>query len=507
MNKMLRVLAAALLGWAGLAHAAETRVLFESDPGDYIGQGQTQNFVQPGSTFRASGSSSHLQLNFTSPSSAFWTIDVSAPNGLKPGRYAGASRYPFNGARSPGLSVSGDGRGCNTSEGWFEVKEYVVDSEGTPVRAAIDFRQACEGGAAALYGSLRLNSSIPTATPVLRAVAGPDLEYLQGDTVVLEGGQSFDRNSSVVPTYLWTQTAGTPVTLDDPSNPYPIFTAPVVPDGGDVLKFKLKVSDSTGASDTDSTRVIVHAPSDIVTYVRFAGDAGDYITGGNSYQFTPSNSAISVSTLGSDRNGVEVNISADAPWTLDFVAPQGSVLTPGTYAGAMRYPFQDSNRPGLSVYGNYRGCNTLTGTFEVITADFDSKIKAPKHLDIRFEQHCEGGGSALKGTLKYKASAGPVAPKLDPVAVAGPDITVRRAQVVKLDGSASHATVGALAGYHWMQVSGPSVRLYKADTVSPRFLSPVKLKKATLKFRLTVVDEAGRTGSDTVDVTVGTEQN
>ena len=50
--------------------------------------------------------------------------------------------------------------------------------------------------------------------------------------------------------------------------------------------------------------------------------------------------------------------------------PDGQTLTAGTtYANATRYPFNGSG-PGLAIYGEGRGCNTLTGSFTVTEATF-----------------------------------------------------------------------------------------------------------------------------------------
>jgi hypothetical protein len=66
---------------------------------------------------------------------------------------------PFQGSDQPGLSVSGDGRGCNTLTGRFEVLEAVYRSSGDVVSFAADFEQHCEG--APLRSSGRF-----TSTPV-----------------------------------------------------------------------------------------------------------------------------------------------------------------------------------------------------------------------------------------------------------------------------------------------------------------------------------------------------
>jgi hypothetical protein len=57
------------------------------------------------------------------------------------------------------------GRGCNTLTGNFVVREAVYDATGQVQAFAADFEQHCEGGAAALVGSIRVNSSVPFTPP------------------------------------------------------------------------------------------------------------------------------------------------------------------------------------------------------------------------------------------------------------------------------------------------------------------------------------------------------
>ncbi|MFJ8713102.1 hypothetical protein ACIRD9_07875 [Streptomyces violaceus] len=91
----------------------------------------------------------------------------------------------------------------------------------------------------------------------------------------------------------------------------------------------------------------------------FGGDEDDYISGGQSYAYaTASQDRMNVS--GNTDNRV-VTVSVDGAngdwWTLNLAAPSGKTLTPGTYTGATRYPFNDGTEPGLSLSGNGRGCN------------------------------------------------------------------------------------------------------------------------------------------------------
>jgi hypothetical protein len=98
-----------------------------SEPGDYIGQGIEQLYTSDDSTIIGSlppgggvFAATVLQGNFDH----FWFVEVAAIPGepLVEGSYTGALRYPFNDG-APGLSIAGDGRGCNTLTGQFDVHE------------------------------------------------------------------------------------------------------------------------------------------------------------------------------------------------------------------------------------------------------------------------------------------------------------------------------------------------------------------------------------------------
>jgi hypothetical protein len=87
-------------------------------------------------------------------------------------------------------------------------------------------------------------------------------------------------------------------------------------------------------------------------------------------------------------------------WYLDFVPSAGDILAPGTYSGATRYPFNGTGA-GLSIDGEGRGCNELTGAFTVNELTFDGA--GPRTLSISFEQHCEHATPALRGTFELRA--------------------------------------------------------------------------------------------------------
>src|SRR5206468_4196104 len=76
------------------------------------------------------------------------------------------------------------------------------------------------------------------------------------------------------------------------------------------------------------------------------------------------------------------------------------------YPNAQRAGFGPANLPGLDVFGDGRGSNTLTGNFTVLQSSFSPSGQV-QHFDVRFEQHSEGATPALFGELNYYAAATP----------------------------------------------------------------------------------------------------
>jgi hypothetical protein len=140
-----------------------------------------------------------------------------------------------------------------------------------------------------------------------------------------------------------------------------------------------------------------------VTSLTMQSEVGDWVGAGQTYSFTPADG--SFTAFRNFDGGVSLSYSGWdwSWWYLDFAAAGGAPLAPGLYADAVRYPFQDPSQPGLSVYGDGRGCNTLAGTFEVkeVAYGVGDEILA---FRATFEQHCEGQPAALTGEVRYNAT-------------------------------------------------------------------------------------------------------
>ena len=107
----------------------------------------------------------------------------------------------------------------------------------------------------------------------------------------------------------------------------------------------------------------------LVDHDRFviAGDA--FIYSGPPFVIDgPSGWEVQVTDLGSDALPSDIQIFMDGlDWEAEFSTDTSYSLQPGLYTGAMRAGF--GGGPGLAIYGNGRGCNTLTGQFTVLEMD------------------------------------------------------------------------------------------------------------------------------------------
>jgi hypothetical protein len=137
---------------------------YTSASGDYIGRGGSGTYSASNSTFAMRGNSSSLTLTVTNSSNSadYWMIQLAAPTGeqLHPMRYYDAERAAFKTGRSPGLDVSGQGRGCNSVYGTFNINQIGTDSSGNVTLLDATFSQSCETSTAPpMQGTIHYQSS------------------------------------------------------------------------------------------------------------------------------------------------------------------------------------------------------------------------------------------------------------------------------------------------------------------------------------------------------------
>jgi hypothetical protein len=151
----------------------QTFIYLWSDPGDFVGGGQTYyrdlsngRFYTPNAFDRdGDGLADYVEFFWLGNTFGefvtlqFGTNELPGTD-LAPGRYKGAQRAPLASAGHAGVAVGMDGRGCNTLRGKLTIIDAQFDySSGQPqvVSFAASFTQHCEGMRPALHGLFYYN--------------------------------------------------------------------------------------------------------------------------------------------------------------------------------------------------------------------------------------------------------------------------------------------------------------------------------------------------------------
>jgi hypothetical protein len=351
------------------AHALSgtTSFSFTSAPGDYIGQGLSESFDSSSATFTTGGYASvgatagSLWVTVTTPTEN-WQVMLLPPAGqqLHPGTYQNALRAPFNGS-SPGLSVSGDGRGCNNDYGSFTVYQLGFASNGSLTQLDADFTQMCE------------STTAPPLQGTVKYQASPRSSVALGTSVVLSHpGEPVTLTATVA-----AQGAGTPtgtVTFSDGNRQVGTATLDSTGTGAITTSFGTAgvhtliasySGDSTHAAATSApaTENVEASATSTTTWYTYSSVAGDYIGQGATASYGPSEATFRLS--GSTTSATFAVTAGSESWTVQLTAPSGQTLAPGSYGGG-------GFATGLvNVFGDGRG-QTEYGNFTITSIGWDA---------------------------------------------------------------------------------------------------------------------------------------
>jgi hypothetical protein len=383
--------------------ADQTFVTMNSQPGDFIGQGQSYDFTPANSTITASTIrdgviASGVQVTVTAPGQS-WTLSFAAPSPgwLVPGTYTGATRWPFQAPGTPGLDVSGDGRGANTVAGQFTVTQAVYDSSGNVVSFAVSFTQYGDGSSAALTGQVDFNFT----NNEQRGVLANDTDPNPGATLTAilvsspaHGSLTFNSDGS----FTYTPAAGyagTDSFTYEANNGLAnsnVATVTLNPD------YPPQAQDDAYTLPANSTFTAGAGG----TFLTMDSQPGDYIGQGQPYFYTPANSTFTATVFA---NTVQVQVTQSGEsWTLDFQSPNSGPLVPGLYPVAVAWPSQTAGSPGLSVSGFGRGSSTITGQFTVTQAVYDTSGNIISFA-ASFVQYGDGSTGALTGQVAFDCTS------------------------------------------------------------------------------------------------------
>lgn len=398
-----------------LAAGTTTFVTMVGESGAYVGGNAARLWRPATGTVSVTGSPTTAATVSVSGPAGSYDFTFAAPVGeaLTVGRYENAQRTSFRDDGLPGIDIDGEGAGCNTVEGSFEILEISPDLSSL----WLVYEHHCEGHEPAVFGEIKFRvANVDSSVRVAPSrIAWPD-EYpsVSGRPVpvtLINAGSSpvdvtdVEITSGAADFTVLNDTCGR-LAVDATCSIYVGFA----PSRAGERSGTLRISDT---SSTGSHTVALSG-SGIPgrTAWKMQSEPGDFIGGGHTYSWDPTNATITAS--GTDAM-VDFRVTSGGLWfDATFEADSGHLLLPGTtFSGATRYPFNSTSTPGMDVSGDGRGCNELTGSFTVHEAAYVDGIL--DRIRITFEQHCEGDDAALRGTLWWRSEdvvAPPVATDL-----------------------------------------------------------------------------------------------
>ncbi|HWM71115.1 MAG TPA: hypothetical protein VNO35_31395 [Steroidobacteraceae bacterium] len=132
----------------------------------------------------------------------------------------------------------------------------------------------------------------------------------------------------------------------------------------------------------------------------YLSQPGDWIGQGQEVRFTGADGSFSMNSYSNAVRADFITPGWTHSWFLNIGTADYSVLQAGAYESAQRAP--SAGHPQLDFYGDGRGCNDLTGRFDVLEIVRDAS-GAVTQLAVNWEQHCNGIVPALLGQIRYNS--------------------------------------------------------------------------------------------------------
>ncbi|MCG6969662.1 MAG: hypothetical protein LJE85_07850, partial [Gammaproteobacteria bacterium] len=380
----------------------------------------------------------------------------------------------------------------------------------------------------------------PNASPVVNA--GGDRSVVSGSSVQITAIAS-DTDGSI-DSYAWSRVSGPSVTLLGSATPTVSFTAPTV-SVNDNLTLRLTVTDNDGVDASDDV-IITILPVNSNQPPTVTADDDQLVNGGDPVTLSAvaTDDGSIAAYLWSDEtvNGPAISLSGEQTANVSFTAPQvnqrtvltlrvtvtddqGVVASDDVMVTINAPPHADAGadqqaEAGSSVTLTGNGSDTdgnvttylwtQTGTPQVplINADRPSaEFITPdvtQATELRFQLTVtDNDGATASDTVIVTVN--PLPPNQPPIALAGEDQAVNPGDVITLSGAGEDSD-GSITGYLWAHSPGqnqePVISLADPQLQTVTFTAPAVSESTTLTFTLTVTDDAGDTGTDTVVVTV-----
>jgi ribosomal protein L14 len=317
----------------------------------------------------------------------------------------------------------------------------------TTTQRILFFDEVRIGNENATYNDVAPGSgTAPVNRPPVANAGADQTTTLPANTAVLSGTGSNDPDGTIT-TYAWSKISGPNTGTIATAN---TVTTNVTGLTQGVYRFRLQVTDNSGATAADTVQVTVNAAPNQPPVVSAGADQ----------------------TIALPINSVVLSGSANDP--------DGTITT---------YAWSKISGPNA---GTIATANTVTTNVTGLTQGV-----------YRFRlQVTDNSGATAADTVQVTVNAAPNQP---PVANAGADQTITLPiNSVVLNGSANDPD-GTITSYAWSKVSGPNAgTIATANAVTTNVTG---LTQGVYRFRLQVTDNSGATAADTVQVTVNAAPN
>jgi len=145
----------------------------------------------------------------------------------------------------------------------------------------------------------------------------------------------------------------------------------------------------------------------LMTRLTISGEPGEFVSGGQTAVYTPADGAFQLQHDANTSQGIMLYFYTPGLshyWYVWIGGPDGTSPQLGEYTGATRFAPGTPGTPRLSVYGDHRGCNELTGSFNVKRIVYNSD-GAVLSLWVTFTQYCDNSTKALTGELIFQVDS------------------------------------------------------------------------------------------------------
>ena len=232
------------------------------------------------------------------------------------------------------------------------------------------------------------------------ADAGSDQTGIEGGATATLSGSGSDPDAGDTLSYVWSQTAGTSVTLASASSAQATFTAPPDLTADDTLTFRLRVADSGGLFAEDETDVtVLAAPGDpVVSVVAVATPVAE----GSKAEFSVSRTGPTTEDLTVRATWAHSDLTETTTTSLRF-HPGRSTIGPYTHRSDDKVVREDRTVTLTLQDGEGYVLSEEAGSAQVVVEENDTANFA---LSLKPAQVAEGASSTVRVTITNPVTFG-----------------------------------------------------------------------------------------------------